>query len=179
MRYRCSLHIVFLMFLHDFCIYLNEYYFDTMRHKLTAIAAVTVLLAAACGNSHAQKKETLKDNVKGTVTELTSKEFSTKVYDMTKEELVFLSDRPAVVDFNATWCGPCRRIAPILDELAAEYKGKVDIYKVDVDKNPELAKAFNITSIPAILYIPVKGEARMVVGAGGKEDLKKQIEAIL
>lgn len=98
---------------------------------------------------------------------------------MNQEGLVFLGDKPAIVDFTATWCGPCQRIAPILDELAGEYDGKIVIYKVDIDKNRELAKAFNVSSIPAILYIPLNGDPVMTVGSRDKGKFTNEIETIL
>ncbi len=108
--------------------------------------------------------------------ELTAETFNSKVFDMAKETAVFLGDKPAIVDFTATWCGPCQRLAPILEELANEYKGKVDIYKVDVDKCRDLAQAFNISSIPAMLFIPTEGEPFMLVGLRNKEQLKTEIQ---
>ena len=116
---------------------------------------------------------------KGEVTELTSETFNAKIIDTTKEGMKYLGKKPVIVDFTATWCGPCRKLAPILEELAKEYKGKVEIYKVDVDKCKDLAKAFQISSIPAVLFIPVDGEPQMLVGLRPKEDIKKDIDRIL
>ena len=98
---------------------------------------------------------------------------------MKSEKPVYLGNKPAIIDFNATWCGPCRKIAPILDELAREYDGKIVIYKVDVDRNRSIAEAFGITSIPAILYIPLDGEPVMTVGLRGKAKMKEEINTIL
>ena len=98
---------------------------------------------------------------------------------MSQETLVYLGDKPAIIDFTATWCGPCQRIAPILDQLAAEYDGKVVIYKVDIDKNRALAKEFNVSSIPAILYIPLDGEPVMTIGSRDKGKFVSEIETIL
>ena len=84
-----------------------------------------------------------------------------------------------LLDFYATWCGPCRSIAPILEELAKEYEGQIVIYKVDVDKEKGLAQAFNVSSIPAVLYIPLEGEPVMTVGARGKERFKEEIGRLL
>ena len=115
---------------------------------------------------------------KGVVT-LSSKEFKTKVYDISAKNPEYLGSKPAIVDFYASWCGPCRAISPILEELAKEYGDKIVIYKVDVDASPDLAQAFGIRSIPAVLFIPMKGEAQMTVGGRSKEDFKKQIDTIL
>ena len=81
--------------------------------------------------------------------------------------------------FTASWCGPCQRIAPILEELATEYNDKIVIYKVDIDKERKLAEAFGISSIPAILYIPAEGEPVMTVGARDKVKFRSEISAYL
>lgn len=115
---------------------------------------------------------------KGVVT-LSSKEFKTKVYDISDKNPEYLGSKPAIVDFYASWCGPCRAISPVLEELAKEYGDKIVIYKVDVDASRDIAQAFGIRSIPAVLFIPMKGEAQMTVGGRNKEDFKKQIDTIL
>ena len=143
------------------------------KTAITAIAAV--LLFAACGNAGAK---TTERKGKG-VTELNSETFNERVYDMTLPELAYLGKKPAIVDFTATWCGPCQRIAPILEELAEEYKGDIVIYKVDIDKERGLAKAFNVSSIPAIMYIPLDGDPTMTIGARGKEKFKQEIKTLL
>lgn len=87
---------------------------------------------------------------------------------------------PTVFDFNATWCGPCRRLAPILEELATEYDGKVNFYSIDIDQNRELAKALNIQSIPYLLFFPAGGgDPEEAIGLIPKEDLKAKIDKIL
>ena len=146
----------------------------------TAIAAITaMILFASCGNAGAQndnKKETSQKAVK----ELNADTFTQKVYNMNSEDLIFLGDKPAIVDFTASWCGPCQRIAPILEELAKEYEGQIVIYKVEVDKEKGLAQAFNVSSIPAVLYIPMgSNEPVMTVGARGKERFKEEIKTLL
>ena len=143
------------------------------KTAITAIAAV--LLFAACGNAGAK---TTERKGKG-VTELNSETFNEKVYDMTLPELAYLGNKPAIVDFTATWCGPCQRIAPILEELADEYKKDIVIYKVDIDKERGLAEAFNVSSIPAVMYIPLDGDPTMTIGARGKEKFKQEIKTLL
>lgn len=147
-------------------------------YKTAALAVMVMIALASCGNAGAQNDRKTEKKEKA-VTELNADSFKTKVYDMSKEELIYLGDKPAIVDFTATWCGPCQRIAPILDQLAAEYDGKVAIYKVDIDKNRDLAKAFNVTSIPAILYIPLNGEPVMTIGSRDKGKFVSEIETIL
>lgn len=145
----------------------------------------TAMLTASCGNADARNEDKTQKKEKTQVTaavkakELNAAEFNTKVFDMTKKDRKYLGDKPAMVDFTATWCGPCQRIAPILDELAKEYEGKINVYKVDIDKNQELARAFGISSIPAILYIPLNAEPSMTVGSRDKAKFKSEIDSIL
>lgn len=88
----------------------------------------------------------------------------------------FKGERPAIIDFNATWCGPCRKLKPILDELAKEYSGKIDFYSIDVDENRPLAMWFRISSIPMLLICPVDGQPQALVGMCPKENI---VEAIV
>lgn len=113
--------------------------------------------------------------------EMTKKEFLHKVadYEANPSEWKFRGERPCLVDFYASWCGPCRMVAPVLEELAGEYEGKVDIYKVDTEKEQELAVAFGIRSIPSLLFCPKEGRPQMVQGAMSKGDLKKMIDEVL
>ncbi len=142
-----------------------------MKTLRTAIAAFFIAVGLlASGNAYGGNDK------KGTVTELNSESFKTTVYDITKDGLDYLGKKPAIVDFTATWCGPCKRLSPILEELAKEYKGKIVIYKVDVDKCEDLARAFNISSIPALLFIPMEGQPEMIVGLRSKESYKSNIE---
>ena len=147
-------------------------------YRAAALAAIAIASLVACGNAGAKNDKKAEDTKKSVV-ELNTEQFNAKVYDMSKDDLKFLGNKPAIVDFTATWCGPCQRIAPILDELAAEYDGKVVVYKVDIDKNQELARAFGVSSIPAILYIPLNGEPSMTVGSRDKAKFKTEIESIL
>ena len=122
-------------------------------------------------NDHTAKAEQFKGAI-----ELTEEEFNKLVYDLKAEELVYLGKLPAIVDFTATWCGPCRQTAPILDDIAREYAGKIVVYKVDVDKCRPGAQAIGISSIPAILYIPTDGsQPVMTVGGRGKDRFKAEI----
>ena len=91
----------------------------------------------------------------------------------------FLGDKPALIDFYAAWCGPCKALAPILEELSEEYAGKVDIYKVNVDTEEELAAAFGIRSIPTLYFIPMKGQPQRAMGAMPKEQLRKMWDNII
>ena len=91
----------------------------------------------------------------------------------------FKGERPAFIDFYAKWCGPCQRLSPIIDELAAEYEGKVDIYKVDVDAEQELAKLFNVRLIPTLVYIPTLGLPIVEMGGKGKGELREKLDMLM
>jgi thioredoxin 1 len=108
---------------------------------------------------------------------LTKDDFIKNVFDYEHEkEWKYLGERPAIIDFYADWCGPCKRVAPVLDELSNTYDGKVDIFKIDTEKEMELASVFGIRSIPSILFIPVGKQPMMQVGALPKESLVQVIE---
>lgn len=121
----------------------------------------------------------VKDKVK--IVHLTLDEFRQKVANIDKNttEWKYLGDKPAIIDFYADWCGPCKKIAPILEELAQEYAGEIYIYKVDTDKEQVLASLFGIRSIPALLFVPMKGEPQMAHGALPKDKLKQGIDEVL
>ncbi|MCD4817288.1 MAG: thioredoxin fold domain-containing protein [Candidatus Cloacimonetes bacterium] len=108
------------------------------------------------------------------------KTFKEKVFDFeANTEWKFEGDRPCIIDFYADWCGPCKKIAPIMNELAVEYYRKVDIYKVDTDKQRELSQMFGIKSIPSVLFVPIDGEPKMFSGAYPKGSYVQMIEEIL
>jgi thioredoxin len=103
--------------------------------------------------------------------------FKTKVFDFTKgEDWKFEGDKPAIIDFYADWCGPCKMVAPVLEDLSEHYDGKVDIYKIDTEKEQELAAMFRIRSIPSILFIPKDGKPMMQAGAMSEKGFKEVIE---
>lgn len=153
---------------------------NTSILKTVTMAAAAIILFAACGNAGAQNDKKKESTSPKAVKELDAENFTKQVYDMGAGDLVYLGDKPAIVDFTASWCGPCQRIAPILEELAKEYEGQIVVYKVDVDKEKGLAQAFNVSSIPAVLYIPMgDAEPVMTVGARGKERFKEEISTLL
>jgi thioredoxin 1 len=111
---------------------------------------------------------------------LTKATFQQKIFDYEKnKEWKFAGELPAIVDFYADWCGPCKMVAPILKELADEYRGKIDIYKVDTEQEQELAGVFGIRSIPSILFIPKTGKPQMAMGAMPKEAFVEAIDSVL
>ena len=161
-----------------------------------AFAALMTVGMLACNGKKAEKDQNAAetaDAVKettapasaaatpGTPIHLTKAEFLQKVvnYEANSTEWKYVGDKPCIIDFWATWCPPCKVIAPILDELAKEYDGQIYIYKVDVDKEKELAQAFGIQSIPTLLFVPMTGEPKAEVGAISKEVFKERIDKFL
>lgn len=108
---------------------------------------------------------------------LTRESFIDKVFDYeNNDQWQFKGTKPAIIDFYADWCGPCKAVSPILEELSREYQGLIDFYKVDTDQEQELTAMFGIRSIPTVLFIPVDDEPRIAVGAMPKEVYERAIE---
>jgi thioredoxin 1 len=111
---------------------------------------------------------------------LTKETFISKVFNYEEnKEWKFEGEKPCIIDFYADWCGPCKMVAPILEELAVEYKGKMDIYKVDTEQEIELASIFGIRSIPSLLFVPKEGQPQMAMGALPKDTLEKAFKEVL
>ena len=152
------------------------------KKLLITIIMVAAIFSTSCTSAKQKQKITNKQEVKKmNTTELTLSEFKNKVMDFEKDpdNWNYKGDKPAIIDFYATWCGPCKATAPILDSLAEEYKDKIIAYKVDVDKEQELASMFGIRSIPSLLFIPMQGDPKMQVGAMGRMDLENAIKNTL
>jgi thioredoxin 1 len=112
--------------------------------------------------------------------QLTKETFKQKIFDFeVKSEWQYKGELPAIIDFYADWCGPCKMVAPVLTELAGEYEGKINIYKVNTDQETELSGAFGIQSIPSILFIPMGGQPQMAAGALPKQAFKNIIKDVL
>ena len=156
-----------------------------MKLIKSIMSAIAIVLATtACsgiGGENKKSNEPTKEDNKKEVVSLNKAEFLKKVYDFeaNPNDWKFEGKRPAIVDFYATWCGPCKALHPVLEELSKEYSGKVDIYQIDVDQEKELAAAFGIRSIPTLLLIPMKEEPRITQGALPKDQLKKAIDEFL
>ncbi len=111
---------------------------------------------------------------------LTKKTFTEKIFNYEKNrDWKFEGKLPALIDFYADWCGPCKMIAPMLEELSKEFDGRINIYKVDTESEQELSGVFGIRSIPSLLFCPVDGQPQMAAGALPKETLKQAINEIL
>ncbi len=145
-----------------------------MKKTLITISLLVLSVVLVQNNTFAGEP------VKGDLENLTSATFKTKVFDYEKNtEWKYEGELPAIIDFYADWCGPCKMIAPILEELQKEYEGKIIIYKVDVDDEKELAQVFQTQSIPAILFVPKEGQPQMAKGALPKETFEKAITDVL
>jgi thioredoxin len=164
------------------------------RHYLLFAASIAMIIGSCSGtpkensgNPETAEVKTVSEShdVKGTKM-LTKEDFLTKVmnYEKNQAEWVFEGDKPCLIDFYADWCAPCRMTSPILEELAVEYEGKIDIYKIDTEKERELAAVFGIQSIPSFLFVPMEGRPTMSSGIARtteetKEMFRAQIEQIL
>jgi len=139
--------------------------------KKSILIAIAILAFGFAANAQEQKEESK-------VKHLTYNEFLKKVWNFENNPNTFIykGKLPAVIDFYANWCGPCRRVAPIMEKLAEEYDGKLLVYKVNVDQEKELAAAFQVKSIPMVLFIPLEGQPAMQVGALPEEGYRKVIE---
>ncbi len=150
-----------------------------MRLRNLTILA-TALMITVCAAGQTKGKNETSDNT--AAIHLTTQEFKDKVYDyeLSPGTFEYKGELPAIVDFFATWCRPCKALSPVLDELAKEYEGKIIIYKVDVDKEQELSGVFGIRSVPTLLFIPKDGsQPSMSAGAPSKEQLRQIIENMI
>ncbi len=154
-----------------------------MRKIKDLLLVSVVLLLVSCSMSAKSGKNETDDtfSAKGEVTLINKADFLKKVYDYEKNpsEWVYEGALPCIVDFYADWCGPCKKVAPILKELAAKYKDDIVVYKINVDSDKDLASAFGIQSIPTLLFIPKKGKPQMACGALSKEEFVRQIDEFL
>jgi thioredoxin len=156
-----------------------------MKKTIFSVFAISMFMFFSCNNK--AKQDTVNSNSsnkfdnQGKVVQMTKTSFIDLVMDFEKSPKTwsFKGEKPAVVDFYADWCRPCKMIAPIMEELAKEYQGKINIYRVNVDNEKELSQFFNIESIPAILFSPLKGEPSMQAGAMSKEQYKEIFDNFL
>ena len=152
------------------------------KTKYAFILSAVMVIVSCCRNSGGDNQQNTNNKEKKMQTiHLTKSEFLAKVadYETSPNEWKYLGDRPAVIDYYASWCGPCKMIAPILEELAAEYGDSIYIYKINTEEEQELAAAFGIQSIPTLLFVPMEGAPQMAQGAMPKNALKEAIDKVL
>ena len=156
-----------------------------MKKKVYIYAGIMLVLISGSFLWINRQKERAKARVyevkKMEPIHLTKAEFITKVanFEANPTDWKYLGDKPCIIDFYATWCGPCKMVAPILEDLAKEYNGKINFYKVDVDAEPEIAAAYGIQSIPTIFFCPMNGTPQISQGAMPKESFQKTITDVL
>ena len=146
-----------------------------MKQRILTLLVAVVMAFALSAQASVPEQSTVK------VTHLTKAEFLAKVmnYEKNPQEWIYLGDKPCLIDFYASWCGPCKRLAPVLDELAQEYAGEIYIYKIDTEKERELAAVFGVRSIPTLLFCPMGENPQIAQGALPKEQLKEAIDKVL
>lgn len=162
-----------------------------MKANFLVAAVALVSILASCNNA-GQKTGSNSDGTNLTKTknsmttskktiQLTRADFLTKVanFEENPDKWVYLGDKPCIIDFYADWCGPCKMVAPILEELASEYDGEIYIYKVDTEAEQQLAAEFGIRSIPSLLFVPMGEAPQMAQGALPKDAFKQAINEVL
>jgi thioredoxin len=149
--------------------------------RKTILFSLLLVLSFSCTQKNKNEQEITKNESKMKTIELTKADFLKKVmnYEENPTEWKYVGDKPCIIDFYANWCGPCKMVAPILEELAAEYEGQIYVYKVNTEEQQELAGAFGIQSIPSLLFCPMEGQPQMAQGALPKETLKEAINEVL
>jgi thioredoxin 1 len=150
--------------------------------KVTILLSVglALLLSNCNAGSPVRANENTTSSASGTVKVMTNEMFKEKVFNYSvNKEWKYEGNLPAIIDFYATWCGPCRMLSPKVEEIAKEYAGKIIVYKVDTDAEQVLAQTLGISSLPTLLFIPLKGQPRATMGAVPKETLVKTINEVL
>jgi thioredoxin 1 len=153
-------------------IFLNEM-------KIFLSILISSLFLINCKSEHRTSSDS-KNPETANVVQLTNEDFKKLIfsYDLNKE-WKYKGTKPAIIDFYADWCAPCRQLSPLVDELATEYAGKINVYKVDTEKERILTKSMGITGLPTLLFIPAEGSPRMSMGLLSKESLIKAINEVL
>ena len=143
-----------------------------MKRILTSLIVLFAFVSISCAQDQ---------QAENTVVQMDKQMFLDKVFDYTTgaTEWKYKGEKSAVIDFYASWCGPCRMIAPILKDLAKEYGDSIVIYKVDTDKERELSGAMGIQSLPTIVFIPKSGQPQMIIGAADKATFRRAIDEVL
>lgn len=160
-----------------------------MNRQFFSIVLIASIGLFSCGSSNgkndpageSQTSATSTETEAGKVIQMNKAMFIEKVfnYEVNPNDWKYLGEKPCIIDFYADWCGPCKKVAPVMAELAGQYKDQIVIYKVNTDQERELAQIFNIRSIPSILYCPADGKPQMTMGALPKAEFEKMIKELL
>ena len=153
-----------------------------MKKISVIVFALFIMVFSSCNSVDGSKNVNATTEIKGgVVNQINTEMFKNLIYNYQKNpnEWAYEGNFPCIIDFYADWCRPCKMVAPIMEELATKYKGKIVFYKVNTDQERELAQTFNIQSIPALLYVPIDGKPQMAVGLFGREEYIRQIESLL
>jgi thioredoxin len=154
-----------------------------MKFGIVSIVLFVLLSLTSCNKEKEETahSEAIQTGIIDKPIHLSYAEFVSKVMDIESNPQTwhYVGDKPCIIDFYASWCPPCKYIEPFLNDLAKEYAGEIYIYKVDIDKEQELANFFSIQSIPTLFFCPLEGSPEIVMGALEKEDMKAKINAIL
>jgi thioredoxin 1 len=144
---------------------------------LTAVLASLIFTNCNAGNKSADEKKSKKADV---IVQLSDETFKKMVFNYeVNKEWKYLGSKPAIIDFYADWCAPCRQLSPIVEEIASEYEGRIVVYKVNTDKERVLTQNIGISSLPTLLFIPVNGKPQITIGVLPKESLLKTVKEIL
>lgn len=142
-----------------------------------------IILPLVLSECKAENKDipgTVANDTEEPVIQLTNETFKKLIFDYeTNNEWKYAGKKPAIIDFYADWCAPCRQLSPLVEELAREYSGKIDVYKVDTEKEMILAQKLGITGLPTLLFIPATGSPQVAVGALPKESLIQAVNEVL
>lgn len=162
--------------------------------KKGLLTTVCILFAVCCtfsGCNSNEKKEKEAEAVSSEMQQsptaeaaekcihINTEEFNEKVFNINADAEKYLGDKPAIIDFYADWCGPCRQLAPTLESIAAKYSGKIYVYKVNIDNSPELAQHFNITRIPTVMFVSAEGKSETALGVMSQSELEGKIAEFL
>jgi thioredoxin len=150
-----------------------------MKRKFILSILISSLFFITC-KSENPGSEGVNSTAESAVVQLTNDAFKEMVFNYDEnKEWKYEGTKPAIIDFYADWCAPCRQLSPLVDEIAKEYEGKIVVYKVDTEKEKALAQSLGITGLPTLLFIPLEGKPQMSMGAVPKENLVKAINEIL
>lgn len=158
-----------------------------MRKSIFIISGVILMLLSNCNAQNKDNNNGNKTDAKvesntgaGGAIHINTAFFKEKVFNYeANKEWKFEGDKPCIVDFYADWCPPCRRLSPVMEEIAKEYAGKINVYKVNADEEKQLVATLGINSLPTLLFCPTKGQPQAAMGALPKEELKKAIDEVL